>query len=400
MVKMNFQLIRMLPILCSAVVLSTVPTLNAATCPLCPAIGAQTISEQYESSDAVLIAELIAMPPKDKANDADAASEQPGAESIDEQPMSMRVLKVFKGETQFAPGAVISVPLAGEQKPGTRFFLTGIDLQSIVWNSPLAVSDRAIEYLGKLFALGYQRIERLDFFQQHLESTDPVIAQDAYDEFARAPYADVVDLKEKMDHAQVVRWIKSDAIPSSRRRLFFMMLGVCGSKDDLPMLEQLLREPDPLERAGIDATIACYLTLGGETGLPLVEDLFLKNQAATFTDVYGTVMAIRFHGTEGGVISPEKLTPLLHHLLDRPRLADLVIADLARWEDWTVLDRLVALFKESDGKSSWVRVPIMNYLKVCPLPEAAEQLEALKAIDPDAFRRSNVQFPFGDAIDS
>ena len=32
-------------------------------------------------------------------------------------------------------------------------------------------------------------------------------------------------------------------------------------------------------------------------------------------------------------------------MLDRPQLADLVIPDLARWEDWSVMDRLVELFK-------------------------------------------------------
>ncbi len=30
-------------------------------------------------------------------------------------------------------------------------------------------------------------------------------------------------------------------------------------------------------------------------------------------------------------------------LLDRPELADLVIADLARWEDWSVQDKLMAM---------------------------------------------------------
>ena len=32
--------------------------------------------------------------------------------------------------------------------------------------------------------------DRLAFFQEYLEHEDPLLAQDAYDEFARAPYAD------------------------------------------------------------------------------------------------------------------------------------------------------------------------------------------------------------------
>ena len=42
--------------------------------------------------------------------------------------------------------------------------------------------------------------ERLAFFQEYLEHEDPLLAQDAYDEFARAPYADVQALKPRMKH--------------------------------------------------------------------------------------------------------------------------------------------------------------------------------------------------------
>ena len=38
-------------------------------------------------------------------------------------------------------------------------------------------------------------------------------------------------------------------------------------------------------------------------------------------------------------------------LLDNPDFADQVIPDLARWEDWSVMDRLVEMFKAGDEKS-------------------------------------------------
>ena len=38
----------------------------------------------------------------------------------------------------------------------------------------------------------------------------------------------------------------------------------------------------------------------------------------------------------------------LHHVLERPELADLIIPDLARWEDWSQADRLAQLFKDGD----------------------------------------------------
>ena len=83
-------------------------------------------------------------------------------------------------------------------------------------------------------------IDRLAFFQEYLENEDPLLAQDAYDEFARAPYADVQALGPRMHHDKLVKWIADLEINPSRRRLYLTMLGVCGSKDDLPMLESMI----------------------------------------------------------------------------------------------------------------------------------------------------------------
>ena len=362
---------------------------NSATasqvCPLCPAISAQTIAEEMESMDVVLIGKL-----------AERLHEKAESPASGSETARFEVLEILKGKALLPDQKQIEVPFSGEQVIGSRFLLTGVDPPELAWNTPVELSDDSMTYVKQVFQLGFDRLQRLEFFQRHLENKDELIARDAYDEFARAPYEDILSLKPKMDRQQVIEWIRSDAIPSSRRRLYFMMLGVCGTKENLPLLEKMLRSADPQERTGIDSIIACYLTLAGEAGLPLVEDLFLKNQQAEYTDTYSAVMAIRFHGTDGDVIPKEKLVPLLHNLLDRPRLADLVIPDLARWEDWSVLDRLVEMFETSDGKTSWVRVPIINYVKACPLPEATKQLEKLKEMDPDAFRRANVLFPFGD----
>jgi hypothetical protein len=104
-------------------------------------------------------------------------------------------------------------------------------------------------------------------------------------------------------------------------------------------------------------------------------------------------MAMRFHGTEGGVIPKERVVKAVRHMLSRPQLADLVIPDLARWQDWQSMDELVKLFKTADEKSSWVRVPVINYLRACPLPEAKEHLKELEKIDPQAVKRANMFFP-------
>src|SRR4029453_512139 len=98
---------------------------------------------------------------------------------------------------------------------------------------------------------------------------------------------------------------------------------------------------------------------------------------------------------ETKTIPRERLIEGMRHMLARPKLADLIIPDLTRWQDWTVMPQLVQLFKDATEESSWVRVPVVNYLRACPLPEAKKHIEELAKIDPDAVKRANTLFPFG-----
>jgi hypothetical protein len=52
-------------------------------------------------------------------------------------------------------------------------------------------------------------------------------------------------------------------------------------------------------------------------------------------------------------------------------------------------------FKDVNEESNWVRVPVVNYLRACPKPEAKRHIEELKKIDPDAVKRAKTFFPFG-----
>jgi hypothetical protein len=72
-----------------------------------------------------------------------------------------------------------------------------------------------------------------------------------------------------------------------------------------------------------------------------------------------------------------------------------VIPDLARWEDWESLDKLVELYRNADEKSIFVRPPVVMFVRACPLPEAKEKLKELEKIDPGAVKRANTFFPFG-----
>jgi hypothetical protein len=112
-------------------------------------------------------------------------------------------------------------------------------------------------------------------------------------------------------------------------------------------------------------------------------------------------MALRFHGDEETSILPrERLLASMRLLLDNPDFADQVILDLSRWDDWSVLDRLVNMFKSADEKG-YVRQPIVTYLTVASEqpgdvgPRAAAALAELERLDPKTVEQARSLMAFG-----
>ncbi len=386
---------RLLPV-AVVVIVATFP--GAATaCPFCSAVSL-TFAQEIAQSEAAVIAKLVEPPP--------AGALSPRAEG----PLpkgKFAVVEVLKGADLLAgAGLTAADPLPIEtimleEKPvGTLFLLMGVEPPELVWSSPVRVSDRAVAYLRRLGELPEKGPERLAFFQQHLEDEDETLARDAYDEFAIAPYADVRSIKETMHPEQLLAWIEDPRVQANRRRLYATMLGVCGSKEDARRIGTLLAgdglSPEQAEaRSGLDALIACYVALEGPQALDLVDRLFLERSSADgtprevpFTETYAAVMALRFLGEESDLVPRDRVLASLRLLLAEPKLADLVIADLARWQDWSAIGTLVNLFKEATADNIFVREPIVNYLRACPLPEAAAAVAELDKIDPEAVRRA------------
>jgi hypothetical protein len=371
-------------------------------CPFCSAVSL-TFTQEIAQSQAAAIVRLVEPPP--------AGALSPRAEG----PLpkgKFAVVETIKGADLIAEaghagadGASIETILLESKPVGTLFLLMGIEPPKLVWSSPIPVSDRAVEYLRKLSTLPEKGPDRLAFFQQHLEDPDETLARDAYDEFAVAPYADVKGLADRMDPTRLLGWIENPKVQANRRRLYATMLGACGTKADAQRIGAILANqdlgPEKAEvRSGLDALIACYVTLRGPDGLDLVDELFLnrRGREIPFTETYAAVMALRFLGEESQAVPRDRVLASLRLLLAEPKLADLVIADLARWQDWSVIDRLVELFEKAEADNIFVREPIVNYLRACPLPQAAAAIAKLETIDPEAVRRAATLAAFAGAM--
>lgn len=361
-------------------------TIGNCACPFCSAI-ALTFAEQMNSSDIVVVAKLIEVPPPPTGPDADFPKAQ------------FEILKTLKGEKFVGEGLKFKTQLVGTYPLGQKFLVMGVDPPNVAWTTPMKASDRVFNYLELVQKLPEGGADRLVFFQDYFEDEESVLAFDAYDEFARAPYEDLIAMKDRMHHDKIIGWIKDTDTSVNRKRLYFTMLGVCGTKDDVDLLEDLITSGSRKKRAGLDALIACYLMLKGESGVDLIEKTFLVDQEVDYVDTLAAVSALRFHGTEAKVISKKRIVEAIRHLLDRPKMADMIIPDLARWEDWSVMERLVEMFKNADPESNWLRVPVITYLRACPKPEAKKYIDELQKIDPEAVQRADFFLGFDEDDD-
>ena len=399
-----------------------------SACPFC-SVTSQTLSEELESAEVAVIARLSKpAPPYDPSTPPDEIGPDIGMATFE-------VVEILRGADKYPDLSELRVVFFGENVPEKLYLINGIDAgipvadstQVADWTTPLPLSERGRQYVKQLETLPKKGAERLAFFQKHFEDDDPLLAQDAYDEFARAPYQEVIDLGPQMDRPQLLEWIGNVEIGPTRRRLYLTMLGVCGKVEDADQLEAMIKydfhqiEPAlntmvsvlglhgsqlgaplaaELVRADVrrqqqclDALIAAYLKLKGPEGLGLINERFLANPDAEYTDVYSTIMALRFHGEETDVLPREDLLNSMRLVLDKPDSADLVMTDLTRWEDWEVLDRLVQMFMDSD-EDSWLRSPVISYvLEAARQPgdvgeRATAALAEIEKIDPQGVKRA------------
>lgn len=412
----------------------------AAACTFCIS-ELQTYAEIIDGAEVAVIARLAPVESPPAVGD-EASREDPGGGPPVVDPETGKakfiVETILKGEDLIVIDDEVEAIYFGTIDFERRFFLRGGG-QPLAWALPIELSPLGVDYIQEIMTLPKGGGERLAFFQDYLEHEDSMLARDAYDEFARAPNDDLRELTSKMDHERLIELINRPRIAANRRRLFFLMLSMCGNAEDVSMLEAMIKpdaellasvselvaevnwmtggplaelalketvySEDRRRKAGLDAMIACYLALRGDEGLDLIDRRFLDNLDADQTHIYSVVMALRYLIDEEPRLNRERLLASARLLLNHRMYADQIVTDLARWEDWSMLDRLGELFRaagdRSTGVSPYVRGPIVTYLDIAAeqpgdIGDRAEELIAeLEPMAPDTFRSMRRLQAFG-----
>ncbi|QDT61261.1 hypothetical protein SV7mr_37950 [Stieleria bergensis] len=372
----------------------------AIACPFCTSVP-RTLSDDFDDAAVALLAKSQGL-----HQAADGSSH-----------LQLSVLAVVKGGESFTqkvlrlPAASVSATSpqdesdpadadqlsdAGEVRNGDIVWLLGFGDQQIQWDQPLVISAAGQAYLTGLKRLPEAGVKRLEYFLPYLKHSEELIARDAYNEFADASLESIAGLSDQMDRQWVIASLRNPDVPLHHRRLCWSLLSQCGNDQDAQLFDQALarRGLDPSYQVGLDAAISCYLCLGGEAALGRVEREFLSGESAMSSDGFAAVQALRVHGTDLHVIPRPRLAAALSRMLRYPEAADLVISDLARWQDWSHVDRMVELFKRSTAQTPLLKPAVIQYLKACPGPVAKQRIEALRAIDPVTVKRVEASLLF------
>ncbi|RMG37894.1 MAG: hypothetical protein D6725_08225 [Planctomycetota bacterium] len=375
----------------------------ASACPFCSA-PSLTLGEQVDQADvAVVVAWDSGKPGQD---------DSPGTTTY-------RVQRVIKGP-QTLSDTTITLPRYRAAKRGDLFLLMGSAAEGIQWGSPLEVSRTTIQYITQAPPRTAPRTERLAYYLRFLEHPEKAIADDAYAEFANAPYEDIAAIRDRIPREKVRKWLQSPDTPVTRTGLYGLLLGLSGNEQDADWMRRRILEPTQDYRLGIEGIMSGYLLLTGERGLELLDRTKLvattligpdgrpvldkdgKPQPLPFSETYAAMQALRFMWTYGnGKIAPQRLQRSMRLLLDRPELTDLVIADLARWKDWSVRERLLKIYGREPYDVPAIKRAIVRYFLVCakdnpdkrnPPPahvvDAQRALKELRARDPATVRQA------------
>ena len=355
--------------------------------PICPA-PTLSLTEQTERADVVLQAVW--------KESREGSDEDPGVTVYE----ISRIVKAPEG--LLSVGDKLEIPEFRAGTQGNKFLLTGTKDATIEWGIPQDGTDAALQYIEDLPSPSLNSEQRLPYFLKYLEHENELIASDAYSECASVLYEDILKVRKKIPMQKVRQWIANPHTVSARLHLYGLMLGLSGDRDDAASLLTIINKPTQDFRPELDGIMSGYLMLAGSEGLKILEIFKLKNREVPFAETYAAMQALRFlWNHEPDRIPKARLRQSMRTLLDRPILADLVIADLRRWEDWEVIDRLLVMCDEEAYNQPSIKRAIVLYLLAyqeandqtpdepsAHAVKAATALERIQKEDPKLYRQA------------
>lgn len=380
-------------------------TATLTACPFCLAPG-QTWSEMVAEADVLILAELLS------ADDG----------STGNSPVSrLKVQRIHKGASLLPANGIVTVPEFIFADPGAQILLKAsrqdltvpvlketfatddppasaktspiqqVAAKSVVpspapegsaapltWDFSEQQSEAVYRYITEAPVPDQLSVsERLLYFVTFLEHPEALVAEDAWGEFANSEYQDIVKIRQSLPVQDLRRWISAKDTSPERLALYGMLLGLCGGESEARFLRHQIGLPVVGEiRFGTDGLMGGLLLLSGDEGLKFLQESRLQNPTTSTFECFPVIQALQFAWTyEPDLLAKEDLRKSLHPLLAREDVREIVIRNLARWEDWSAVSLLPAVYEASHPDDPRTIKAIVGFLIVCERAEIDAQLK-------------------------
>jgi hypothetical protein len=359
--------------------------IRADACPFCGPVG-ESLARRRDTAGYVCIAEAT-----DRAR-PDAAGLLAGAFRV------IQVLPDTPGRVAGEPPAVVTARVAAPVE-GTAVLFGSTDSPPR-WTA-VAADETLLGHVVTAPAITEPVGGRLAWFAARLEHPEPAIADDAFAEFAVAPFPAVREAAEALAARPLAAWVADPATDQRRRGFYGLALGVVvaegssgGNRLSSAALRTALDAAGDDFRAGADGLMAGILVAEGVEGLDWLTDRATPDRPVDQRQFLAALRFAREYLT--GTIPPGRISAATAELAQSPAVAALAIIDLARAEAWEEVDA-VAAWWDAAADDPLIRRAVAGYLVACPSAAARDHLERIDRDDPAGLSaaRAAADLPLG-----
>jgi len=209
--------------------------------------------------------------------------------------------------------------------------------------------------------------ERVAVVAPQLESAEPLAAEIAYGELARAPYGAMRILKPQLDAARIATWIKDPKL-ASRRPAYTLLLGIAGGPEDAVELERHIDTAlSARDATNLSAMLAADLELRGPTRIDWLGQTYFADRRRTLPEIEAALLALSVHGGADGIVPRKRVIEAYRHFIKmRSPMAGFVAMELADWEAWDLTADYVDIIRSKAVKDPAGEFAILSYLQQSP----------------------------------
>ena len=219
--------------------------------------------------------------------------------------------------------------------------------------------------------------ERVALVLPYLEHPEPLVAEIAYGELARAPYAALRTLKPQLNAAKIAAWIDNPRL-AARRSTYLLLLGIAGGEDDAARLDKRIDAAwRAREATDLAAMLAADLELRGPSRVGWIEEAYFADHNRTLPEIEAALLALNVHGGADAAVPRKRVIEAYRRFIrERKAMAGFVAQQLADWEYWDATADYVALLESDAVKDPASHFAVVNYLHRSPLAAAKAALRS------------------------